>query len=590
MTSHFTLCALLSLTLSAAGATPSSDPLRDYVERFNRADTNPAKANIPNEQALGWMRANVPVFESSDKELEETYYFRWWVFRKHVRQTPAGYIITEFLPDVPWAGKHNSISCAAGHHLYEGRWLRNARYLDDYSSFWFRKGGEPRRYSFWVADALYARYLVTHDPALVIALLPDLVANFEAWEKEHLDAGGLFWQIDDRDGMEFSIGGSGYRPTINSYLYGDARAIAAIARLAGKEDVARRFDARAEVIRRLTEQELWDPAASFYKTKPRGEATRFADVRELIGYVPWYFNLPTPGHEAAWKQLGDQQGFQAPFGPLTAERRHPRFRFENPHECLWNGPSWPFATTQTLVALANVLNNYEQSVISSKDYYDLLKTYVHSQRRTLPGGWVVPWIDEDLDPYTGVWIARNILVAKNSPDKDRGGDYNHSGFADLVISGLVGLRPRADNVVEVNPLVPAGALSYFRLSRIRYHDRELAIEYDASGLRVLADGQLLASAKGIQRLTATLPPTRSQSGGWRKHEASPVIGGKLGTVFDVAVLKDGGKYRMWASWRPKKSVALVRECRRHSLDRACHRARPPIRPAAGKTTSTGRWL
>jgi hypothetical protein len=26
-------------------------------------------------------------------------------------------------------------------------------------------------------------------------------------------------KIDDRDGMEFSIGGSGYRPTINSYMY-----------------------------------------------------------------------------------------------------------------------------------------------------------------------------------------------------------------------------------------------------------------------------------------------------------------------------------------------------------------------------------
>ena len=33
---------------------------------------------------------------------------------------------------------------------------------------------------------------------------------------------GLFYQIDDRDGMEFSAGGSGARPTINSYMYGDA--------------------------------------------------------------------------------------------------------------------------------------------------------------------------------------------------------------------------------------------------------------------------------------------------------------------------------------------------------------------------------
>jgi predicted GH43/DUF377 family glycosyl hydrolase len=47
------------------------------------------------------------------------------------------------------------------------------------------------------------------------------------------------------------------------------------------------------------------------------------------------------------------------------------------------------------------------------------------------------------------------------------------------------------------------------------------------------------------------------SGGWRKYEQNPVLGGPLGTCFDVAVLRENKKYRMWFSWRPKKSVALV---------------------------------
>jgi hypothetical protein len=42
------------------------------------------------------------------------------------------------------------------------------------------------------------------------------------------------------------------------------------------------------------------------------------------------------------------------------------------------------------------------------------------------------------------------------PKKLKGGeerekDYNHSTLCDLVISGLIGLRPRADNIIEVNP-------------------------------------------------------------------------------------------------------------------------------------------
>ena len=36
-----------------------------------------------------------------------------------------------------------------------------------------------------------------------------------------------------------------------------------------------------------------------------------------------------------------------------------------------------------------------------------------------------------------------------------------------------------------------------------------------------------------------------------------MLGGDLGTCFDVALLKEKESYRMWFSWRPKKSVALV---------------------------------
>ena len=42
-----------------------------------------------------------------------------------------------------------------------------------------------------------------------------------------------------------------------------------------------------------------------------------------------------------------------------------------------------------------------------------------------------------------------------------------------------------------------------------------------------------------------------------KSDANPVLGGNLGTCFDIAVLKDGENYRMYFSWRPRASVALV---------------------------------
>lgn len=68
----------------------------------------------------------------------------------------------------------------------------------------------------------------------------------------------------------------------------------------------------------------------------------------------------------------NSKGFHAPYGPTTAEQRHPGFKISyQGHECQWNGPSWPMATSVTMTALANVLNNYEQDAISKQDYFCL---------------------------------------------------------------------------------------------------------------------------------------------------------------------------------------------------------------------------
>ena len=45
--------------------------------------------------------------------------------------------------------------------------------------------------------------------------------------------------------------------------------------------------------------------------------------------------------------------------------------------------------------------------------------------------------------------------------------------------------------------------------------------------------------------------------GWTKYSGNPVLGGDLGTCFDISVIKDRGRYRMWFSWRPRASIALV---------------------------------
>lgn len=45
--------------------------------------------------------------------------------------------------------------------------------------------------------------------------------------------------------------------------------------------------------------------------------------------------------------------------------------------------------------------------------------------------------------------------------------------------------------------------------------------------------------------------------GWVKYQGNPVLGGQYGTCFDLCVLREAGRFKMWFSWRPKKSVALT---------------------------------
>lgn len=485
--------------------------LAHYVEAFNAHDSELVTNAIPNARAKAWMEKNVPLFECPDAEVEEMYYFRWWSYRKHLVKTPGGFVVTEFLTPVKHAGAFNTISCAAGFHLAEGRWLRDQKPLDDYTRFWFRgNNGKPQphlhKFSSWLPAAVYDRYLVTGDKRFLTGLLDDLVADYRAWETERQSANGFFWQYDVADAMEESISGSrtnkNLRPTINSYMMANARAIGVTAKLAGKTTLAEEFSTKSATLEKLIRENLWDADAKFFKVKL--EDGTLSDAREALGFVPWMFSSGWPqSYSMAWEQLKDPQGFNAPFGITTAERRHPAFRSHGVGTCEWDGAVWPFATSQTLNALANVLRETPSDSVpplpvSAKDFMEAFLTYTHSQEAGRE-----PYIGEYLDEVTGSWINRN----------GRSAYYNHSTYADLLITGVVGLRPRDDQRVEVYPLLPASAWDWFCLDGVKYRGRMLTIVWDKDGsrydcgrgLQILVGGKQIAHADRLERILGKLP-------------------------------------------------------------------------------------
>lgn len=487
----------------------TTEKLKKNVVYFNSIDDEAVKNYVPNNQSVDWLANNIPLFDCPDSVLQTVYDFRWWSFRKHLKETPDGFIFTEFITKVNHAGKHNAISSALGHHIYEGRWLHNPQYINDYINFWLYV--DPNHtvqrfhaFSSWVDNAVYNRYLVNLDKAFIEKNLLTLDADYRKWEQEKQLPNAMFYQFDVRDAMEESISGGrkarNIRPTINSYMYGNALALTNMAELAGNDTLKTRYQQKAALLKKLTLDSLWNSQDSFFEV--RNETGGFANVREAIGYIPWYFNLPddTPAYAAQWNQLTDDKGFRAPWGLTTAERRHPLFRTHGSgHGCEWDGPVWPFATTQTLKGLSNLLTNYKNHASMTKQvFYDELQKYARSHQ--MNGSL---YIGEYQDEKNGEWLKG---------DNPRSKFYNHSGFADLIINDLVGLKPRADNILEINPLIPEKQWDWFCLDKVLYHGKTLTILYDKTGrkyrkgkgFRVFADGKEVARAKKIQRIETTL--------------------------------------------------------------------------------------
>lgn len=508
---------LAGAALIATGAAPppaAMDNHRIAVQRFGN--------DAP------WYERRIPFFESADPRIDAVYYYRCSLFRAHQRDLgEEGYITTEFLDDVDWQRHpYASLNDATGFHLAEGRWLNDRRYADDYLRFMYAGGGNDRHFTDYMADSVWGRYLVDGDREAALRHLPVMRHIYRLWDDKFDFDKGLYFVEPLLDATEYTVssidasggkdgfrGGDAFRPSINSYMFANARALARLAEMAGDRAMAQQFAAHAEAIRSHVLTDLWSEKLTHFIDRHQSRKNPFVSYwdpirnRELVGYLPWMFDLvPDEARYAqAWRHLLDPASLSGKAGMRTVEAdyeyymRQYRYLGKDP-ECQWNGPVWPYQTTQVLLGLANLLDHYRSlGPITRGDYMRLLRQYtaLHYQGEKLD-------LEEDYHPETG----RPIVGL------DRSHHYFHSGYNDLILTGLVGIRPRADDVLEVNPLLPdAGdphALAWFRVQDVPYHGHRIAVTWDADGSRygrgkglsIEVDGREAARRATLGRLTA----------------------------------------------------------------------------------------
>ena len=166
--------------------------------------------------------------------------------------------------------------------------------------------------------------------------------------------------------------------------------------------------------------------------------------------------------------------------------------------CHWDGTSWPFDTSMILTGLANLLQDYPAQTFVTKQTYDTLL----SQFATLQHKNGVPYIAEAANGDTGDWVYDASDFSEH---------YNHSSFVDLVLTGLLGIKPQATDSVQLKPLVP-DTWSYFAVQGVPYHGHMLTIIWDqdgthynaGSGLQVCQDGAPIYQSPTVGNATITV--------------------------------------------------------------------------------------
>ncbi|MFC6859913.1 discoidin domain-containing protein [Zunongwangia atlantica] len=483
-----------------------------------------------------WYKQNIPFLETPDIEIDKTYYYRWELVTMHLiyGSPKSGYASTEFIDRPWWAGAYGTISCPVGHQLYDYRWLKDPKYFKDYSKFWYKDpGAQLQNYTNWLGDAIWQGYKVHRDFRFTTNLLNDLINDYKKWEKKYfIESEGMFAWDGMHDGMETNInsrqtpqwfdGAPGYRPTFNAYMWAHAHAIVNIAKLVNDQRTADEFEEKAKIIKNNFQSKNWDQKREFFfhrfqnnevtankKDTIKANTLTYEDGiyqgskhgRELIGYVPWYFNMidDTKEFSKSWKFLMDSSYFYANFGPTVLERNDPLFKISE-NCCVWSGNSWPFATSQTLKGLSNVLNNYKNnSTVTKKDFYKLFSIYTMTQRKNGK-----PYIAEALHPDTGSWSGHDKVGHSEH--------YYHSSYVDLVISDLLGIKPQEDDFIIIKPLIPS-SWDYFILEDFQYHGNNMTLIWDKTGKKynkgkgfhLISNGKKIISKKNIQDLKVKIP-------------------------------------------------------------------------------------
>jgi hypothetical protein len=449
-----------------------------------------------------WFRDRCPAFDCPDEAMRRIYYYRWYLLKRNLvtgwYRYPALYEgnIGGHFPKV--------IGFPYPLQICEARWLRDRQTAFGQAlNGIFHSDGTYFGYLNWAPYAYWQLYLVWPDQDLLRAALPGAQQHVQNYLAEDTDGDFLPTQTGSwPTGMEYQPAffqwtdppwdhtqseryrGEGKQPTSiervdkATYLYLSAIAVSRMAETVEDADTVAEYAGVAEKVRSAILSKMWDPETNFFYSLDPETDEKALLAKCIDGFFPFMFReMVGEEHLDLLRHLGNPATFQTrwpiptvaldcpAFSPDNDWRIGPHASTENPvrYGCSWNGPSWGFTNSLVAECLGSGVRISRDRELKAL-FQELMRriTLLHFRNHNHNN----PCILEHYHPFDG--RPYNSII-----------DYFHSFHNDLIIRYLVGLVPRRDDLIEIDPL--ANEWDYFALDNVPYRGRFLTIVWDAPG-------------------------------------------------------------------------------------------------------------
>lgn len=436
-----------------------------------------------------WFDRNCPTFDCPDDGLNRLWWYRWFVARRNLLRIGKRNVF-----QVAQEGRAGRLSVEhAADTLAEIRWLRDPAltheqiraYLsnhDDngvYQDEWAGQCPEnapAARYPEGVPLAIWQALCVHPDADLLNETAASASSALASLRQRRDSDNNFLLSRSETDSME---------GVTETALFAASLGVAGLALKASGNAVDAQWHlGLAEKFREHLVAAMWDEWDRFFHDRNplSGEPDPTLRASALL---PFALNLvPLAGqYHVALEAVVDETRLGA---------RYP-VRMESAGQV-----TLPAVNRKVAEALAQVLRSQPPGIVSRQTLLEFVLS--HSHLMCEQGDWHHPLAREAYNSDTGQgWGAIDCFT----------GSLN-----DLIIHLLVGLVPREDEVLEIDPLVTGW--SYFRADGLRYHGHDLSIIWESRleddryagvtpGLTVLVDGSVAAQSPQLERLTVSLP-------------------------------------------------------------------------------------